>query len=82
MVQAFDKRGKQPLGPDEISMIHGLIKDHCRERALEPGGQEAQEAAKKLLGWFQAGITGQNRLRQLLGGQARNASGVAEDCSI
>lgn len=66
MFQAFDSRGKQPLGPDEISMVHGVIKDYCRERAVEPTCQEAQNIAKEVLGWFQLGVTDRNRLRELL----------------
>lgn len=66
MFQAFGSRGKQPLGPDELSMVQGLIKDYCRERAVEPTCQEAQDAAKELLGWFQLGITDSARLRELL----------------
>lgn len=66
MFQAFDSRGKQPLGPDEISMVHGLVKDYCRERAVELDCQEAREAANELLGWFQLGVTDRNRSRELL----------------
>lgn len=66
MFRAFDSRGKQPLGPDEISMVHGLVKDYCRERAVELDCSEAREAAKELLGWFQLGVTDRNRLRELL----------------
>lgn len=44
MFQAFGRRGKQPIEPDEISMVHGLIKDYCGKRALETECREALEA--------------------------------------
>ncbi|MFS2155280.1 MULTISPECIES: acetyltransferase [unclassified Rhizobium] len=66
MFQAFDSRGKQPLGPEEFSMVQGLVKDYCSERSLELACAEAQEAARELLGWFQLGVTDRNRLRELL----------------
>jgi len=64
--QAFDSGGKQPLGPDELSMVHGVLKDYCRERSVELTCQEAQDAAKELLGWFHLGVTDSARLRELL----------------
>jgi len=66
MFQAFDSRGKQPLGTEEVVMVRGLIKDYCKERGIDSASNEAEEAAKELLGWFQFGITDRNRLRELL----------------
>lgn len=43
MFQAFGRRGKQPIEPDEISMVHGLIKDYCGKRALETECRELWE---------------------------------------
>lgn len=44
MFQAFGRRGKQPIEPDEISMVHGLVKDYGGKRALETECREALEA--------------------------------------
>ncbi|MGO4441620.1 acetyltransferase [Rhizobium sp. RAF56] len=66
MFQAFDKDGQQPLGPDEVSMMQGLITDYCRENSLDRADSAAQEAARHLLGWFQRGVTDRARLRELL----------------
>lgn len=66
MFQAFDSRGSQPLGPDEVSMVQGLVKEFCEARAVAPDCQEARDAAKELLRWFQIGVNDKNRLRELL----------------
>jgi hypothetical protein len=66
MFQAFDSRAKQPLAPEEFSMIRAVVRDYCRERTLDPAGVEAQGAAREVLGWFQVGVTDESRLRELL----------------
>jgi len=66
MFQVFDSRGKQPLGPEEVSMVQALIRDFCRERAFEPTCPEAQDAARRVLGWFHDGVTERGKLHELL----------------
>jgi hypothetical protein len=66
MFQAFDSRGMQPLGPEEFSMVRSLIRDYYSERMVDPSGDEAQDAAREVLNWFQIGVTDKNRLRELL----------------
>lgn len=66
MFQAFDSGGKQPLGPDEVLMVQGLVKEFCEAKSIDSGCPEAHAAAKDLLGWFQAGVTDKNRFRELL----------------
>jgi hypothetical protein len=66
MFQAFDGRGKTPLGPDEVSMLQGLISEYCRERAFDPASTEARDAAKDVLACFQRGVTERSKLKELL----------------
>ncbi len=66
MFQAFDSRGKEPLGPEEFSMVRSLLKDYCNERMVDSSGEEARDAARELLGWYQIGVTDEARLRELL----------------
>jgi hypothetical protein len=47
-------------------MLQHIVTDYCRERNLESGSRDAQEAASELLKWFQAGVTESVKLREML----------------
>lgn len=66
MFQTFDTRGKPPLGPDEIAVVRSLIREYCSERMVDPLADEALDAARELLTWYQIGVTNRDRLRELL----------------
>jgi hypothetical protein len=65
MFQAFGI-GKTPLGPDDIVMVQGLVKEYCASNGVDCETDVGREAARHLLSWFQSGITDRNRLRELL----------------
>jgi hypothetical protein len=55
-----------PLGPEDVAMIRGLVREHCDIRRCERQGTEAEDAARHLLWWFQSGVTDRDSLRRLL----------------
>ncbi|AVA24992.1 hypothetical protein [Rhizobium sp. NXC24] len=71
MVQAFGRR-TPPLYPEDVMMMQTLLRDYCEDRRCENAGDEAQEAARELVYWFQIGVTKQSQLRELLYSRAWN----------
>ncbi len=65
MFSAFG-RGSPSLQPDDVSMVQTLVKNHCLTKAIDPDSEEARDAARELLKWFQAGVTDKSRLQELL----------------
>ncbi len=56
------------LSSEHVSMMRGLLKEHCENRQYHRQSAEAEDAARGLLSWYQNGVTDQERLRQLLAG--------------
>lgn len=54
------------LTSEHVSMMRGLLKEYCENRQYHRQSSEAEDAARDLLSWYQAGVTDQERLRQLL----------------
>jgi hypothetical protein len=65
MKRQYDTCGAS-LWPEEVTMIRGLVREHCESRQCERQGAEAEDAAKRLLWWFQSGVTDIDSLRSLL----------------
>ncbi|MFP3547315.1 acetyltransferase [Rhizobium sp. SIMBA_035] len=65
MFSAFG-RGSPSLGPDDISMMQALVKNYCLTKAIDLDSEEAWDAARELLKWFQIGVTDKSRLQELL----------------
>jgi len=47
-------------------MMKTLAKNHCLTNAIDPDSEEARDAARELLKWFQGGVTDMSRLQELL----------------
>jgi hypothetical protein len=54
------------LSSEHVSMMRGLLKEHCENRQYDRQSAEAEHAARGLLWWYQNGVTEQERLRHLL----------------
>ena len=57
-------KGQQPIGPDELQMLHETLRAWCEERNSELKSPEALEAARELVTWFDYAIAGRRQLRQ------------------
>jgi hypothetical protein len=42
------------------------VKNYCLTKAIDPDSEEARDAARELLKWFQIGVTDKSRLQELL----------------
>jgi len=69
MFSAFG-RGSPSLGPDDVSMMQTLLKNYCLTKAIDPDSEEARDAARELLKWFEIGVTDKSRLQELLASRA------------
>ena len=54
------------LSSEQVSMMRGLLKEHCENRQYHRQSAEAEDAARGLLSWYMNGVTDQERLRHLL----------------
>jgi hypothetical protein len=59
-------KGQKPIGPDELQMLHEMLRAWCEERNCELKSPEALEAARELVTWFDYAIAGRRQLRQSL----------------
>jgi hypothetical protein len=57
---------KPSFGPVELQMLHGILLDWCEERACDLDSEQAREAAKEAVSWFECGIRKRGQLFQLL----------------
>jgi len=55
-----------PLRSGDVTMLRSLIREYCESRQCERQGAEAEDAARKLVWWFQRGMTDKESLRCLL----------------
>lgn len=54
------------LSAEHVFMMRGLLKEYCESQQCHRQSSEAENAARDLLSWYRAGVTDQERLRQLL----------------
>lgn len=65
MRESFSPGGR-PLGPAEISMMRGIIKEYCALRRCDRLGDVAENAARYLVSLYQRGLGREEDLRKLL----------------
>jgi hypothetical protein len=57
---------KPPLTEPDIKMVYEALAAWCHERRHAIGTQEANEAARELVSWFECGIRDRHKLMQIL----------------
>ncbi|AIC30610.1 hypothetical protein IE4771_PD00055 (plasmid) [Rhizobium etli bv. mimosae str. IE4771] len=57
---------KPALQPEDIGMLHSVLKEWCREKSCEIGSPAAQQVARELVSWFECGIRNPHRLSGLM----------------
>jgi hypothetical protein len=55
-----------PLWPEDVAMIRELVREHCESRRCDRQGAVGEDTARRLLWWFQSGVTDIDGLRSLL----------------
>lgn len=57
---------KPALQPDDIAMLHAVLRGWCREKSCEIGSPAAQHVARELVSWFECGIRNPYKLAGLM----------------
>lgn len=58
--------GGRPLGPEDVSMMRGIIKEYCALRRCDRQGDVAEDAARYLVSLYQRGLGREEDLRKQL----------------
>ncbi|MBB2823029.1 hypothetical protein [Rhizobium phaseoli] len=57
---------KPALQPEDIAMLHAVLRGLCREKSFEIGSPAAQHVARELVSWFECGIRNPHKLAGLM----------------
>ncbi|MBX4994451.1 hypothetical protein ABID08_005884 [Rhizobium binae] len=57
---------KPALQPEDIAMLHAVLRGWCRENSFEIRSPAAQHVARELVSWFECGIRNPHKLAGLM----------------
>ena len=57
---------KPALQPEDIEMVHDALVAWCTERGCDINSDEATDAARELVSWFECGIRDRRKLMQVI----------------
>ncbi|ANM14917.1 MULTISPECIES: hypothetical protein [unclassified Rhizobium] len=57
---------KPALQPEDITMLHAVLTQWCREKSCGIGSPAAQHIARELVSWFECGIRNPHKLAGLM----------------
>ncbi|MDP9837674.1 hypothetical protein J2T09_002431 [Neorhizobium huautlense] len=54
------------IDSDDLSFLHEVLTEVCRERTIAPGSEEEKAVADQLINWFLFGIREKQELKSML----------------
>ena len=71
---------KPALQPDDIAMLHAVLREWCQEKSCEIGSPDAQHVARELVSWFECGIRNRQKLSGLMRHMHMEVPSAANAC--